>query len=157
MVNGLNWDVFKETEKIQSLFILIPLLAFIYYKVNFIITIGYTISISILFLYVRILQVFKKNATNTFLYRKEKSTKELFYIPYVWLFILVIIINIIAFIYSLVLSILNFNTQDVYSLSLFIAHIFILTFQIFILIFLEYFRKIINKSNAKPKNKIQRN
>lgn len=149
METGTALDTISGGQKIHFLAILLPLITFLFYKVHISIIIVYTILLAIHSLYIYVLMAFKSNSTKSVLYSKEKKLSEFWYIPHVWFFVIVTVINIGAFIYSFYLSIINLNLQKDYSLILFLAHIFIFTFEIFILIIMRYYKKIIPKIKKK--------
>jgi len=144
-MEGLNLDVISGGQKIHFLFLLLPLLAFIFYKVNLWIILIYTIIIAIQSLYIYILIAFKSNSTQSVLYQKEKKLKEFWYIPYVWLFAITTVINIIAFVYTFYLSIIKLDVSNNYSFVLLLSFIFVLTFEMFMLVIMRYYRLLIPK------------
>ena len=138
-------DLISDGQKIHYLLLLLPLITFIFYKFNLIVISIYVVIIALLSLYLHILIAFKKQATSSVLAQKEKKLNEFWYIPYVWLFAILVIVSLFAFAYSFILTIINLSQGNIYNYFLFLAHIFVLVFDIFMLVIMRYYRKLIPK------------
>jgi hypothetical protein len=151
-------------EKIHHFVGLLPIVTFIFFKVNFWVIISYTVIFVIWEVYIHSLTAFKKRATQTVLNppKLEKTqnkkinlknlkimfaffNKNLDYIPYWPLFIVIMLIFLCGFIYSFFLSIKYLDQNIIYNLILFLAHIFLAVFILTLYVFLQYYRRLISK------------
>lgn len=134
-------DIISDIKKAQYLLLALPLITFIFYKINLFIIIGYTISFAIQSLYVYIMVSFNKVVTRDVMVNRKLSLNTFWYLPYLWLFILIFIINIIAFGYSFYMSGINYNSMNVYSQTLLLLHVFVATLSISLLLFIRKIKK----------------
>lgn len=142
----------QDIQKMSSLLLLLPLVSFIYFKQNIWIIISYAILFTIHSLYIHLLISFKGQVTQDVVFQNKTKYPAFWYVPFMWLFMVLTGINIIAFFYSFSLSIFSLNAQEMFSLILFLGHIMTLTLAIFILLVIGNLSKKIKKYGIKPKN-----
>jgi hypothetical protein len=146
-------DVISNGQKIHYLLLLLPLITFIFYKFSTIIISLYVIVVALMSLYIHVLIAFKTQSTNSTLYQKEKKINEFWYIPYIWIFVILVVVSLFAFAYSFIFLIINLSSGNDYNYFLFLAHLFVLTFDIFMLIIMRYYRNLIPKLKKQGKIK----
>lgn len=149
-------------EKIHHFLGLLPLVTFIFFEVNFWIIVSYTLIFAMWEVYIHSLTAFKKRATQTVLNppklekAKDKKiniknlkvafaffNKNLDYIPYWPLFVIISILFLFGFVYSFFLSVKYLDKNVIYNLILFLAHVFLTFFISILYIFLRYYRRLI--------------
>lgn len=149
-------------EKIHHFLGFLPIVTFIFFKVNFWIIVSYTVIFGIWEVYIHSLTTFKKRATQTVLHlpKLEKTqnekinlkimfaflNKNLDYIPYWPLFIVVMLAFLGGFVYSFILSVKYLDKNTIYNLILFLAYIFHTVFILTLYVFLQYYKRLINKT-----------
>ena len=127
-------------EKIHYFFALIPLISFILFWRNFWVITIYTAFFALWVVYISCLIAFKKKSAETLL-NPPKNLNKLDFIPYIPLFIVTLLIVLSAFLISVCLSTKHLN-DNFYSFILFLAHIFLASFMIFLLLVIRYYKKI---------------
>lgn len=142
-------DVLSNGQKIHYLLLLLPLITFIFYGFNMVFVSLYVIIIAMMTLYIHILIAFKKQSTDSVIVNSNKKLNEFWYIPYLWVFATLVIISLISFVYSFVLIILNLAKGDEYNYFLFLVYLFVLTFDVFMLFVMRYYRKLVPKLKRK--------
>lgn len=147
-------DTLTDAQKAHYLLLWIPLITLIFYKANIWMVIIFTIVVAIMSVYIHILISFKNQATKSVVYTKKNKLSDFWYIPYLWLFVILSLISVSVFIYSFILTIKGIKVGSPYNYILFFGHIFVLTFDIFILIVIRYYRRLGKIKNGKAKNKI---
>jgi hypothetical protein len=148
---GSVLDVSQDIQKMSFLLLLLPLISFIYFKVSLILIIFYAIFFTIHSLYIHLLKSFKKQVTKEIMFEKGDKYPKFWYIPYLWLFALLTIINIIAFFSSFYITILNFDSEEIFSLILLLLHVMVVTLSIFSLLFINNLKKKVKRFKIKIK------
>lgn len=156
-MEGKFLEISSNMQKASYLLLILPLATFIFYQVNIFLIAGYTFFFAIHSLYIHFLISFKKVVANDVVIEPKNQLKTFWYIPYLWLFVVVTIINLLAFAYSLYLSIINYNAVEFYSQTLLLLHIFVGTLSIAILFFIKHLKKNIPKGIKEKKSKNGRN
>ena len=138
-------DISSNGQKIHYLVLILPLITFLFYRINLIIISFYVILVALMSLYIHILICFKNESANSVIYEREKRPKDFWYIPYIWFFAILSIVSLFAFFYSFILTIINLSRDDSYNYFLFFAHIFVMAFDIFMLVIIRYYKILIPK------------
>jgi len=138
-------DLISDGQKVHYLLFLLPLITLIFYQFSLGVVIADIILIALMVLYIHLLMAFKNKSTNSVIYQKEKKLGEFWYIPHVWLFATLSVVSLLAFACSLVWTMINLSQGNIYNYYLFLAHIFVLAFDIFMLVVMRYYRKLIPK------------
>ena len=131
-------DIVSDNKRIHFALVFLPLITFIFFNIHVMVICFYTIFLAIIIVYIHNLISLKEKVAKDY-WRKEKQEE---YIPYKYLFVLTGIIFIASFIISFILSIKGFIfTNTIYTLLLFLAHLFMLSYIPFLLLVLNYYKK----------------
>lgn len=142
-------ELSTNLQKASYMLLVLPLVTFIFYQSNIFLIIVYTFFFAIHSLYIHFLISFKKIVAQDVVMEPKNQLKTFWYIPYLWLFVIVTIINLMAFAYSFYLSVINYNSSNVYSQTLLLLHVFVGTLSLFILLFINHIKKNIPREIKK--------
>ncbi|MFH1365043.1 MAG: hypothetical protein ABIH28_00470 [archaeon] len=142
-------ELSTNLQKASYMLLVLPLVTFIFYQSNIFLIIVYTFFFAIHSLYIHFLISFKKIVAQDVVIEPKNQLKTFWYIPYLWLFVIVTIINLMAFAYSFYLSVINYNSSKAYSQTLLLLHVFVGTLSLFILLFINHIKKNIPREIKK--------
>lgn len=145
-------EMSSDVQKIQDMFFILPLITFIFYDLNIILISIYTFSLAIHLVYVHFMRSFSSFVLKDIILGPKKGLKSFWYLPNLWLFLVIASVNILGFLYSFYISYTNYNPLMIYNRILFLLHIFIATINIFMMLFITIFKKNIP---LEIKNKIK--
>jgi len=137
-------------DKIHHFFAFLPLLTFILTKSPVLLIILYTAFFAFWEMYIISLVAFKDQMTKLVINPTSDNLKYIYCLP---LFVLTTIIVCLGFVYSFALSISNFSNGVYYS-TLFLAHIFLCTFMIFLSLNIKYYAKMARKKQEEGEIKV---